>query len=177
MSGLRPRPTGIRFSTFDFLFSNRDKVNMGFVVRDLSPVIASVQISGYYQWQQRRDQVIVRALPALFQVTDRQINPTTGGFDGQVILTPFRNHIITAGISFYRDTSADDRIVIRGTLPTPPGGLTPAQAQTLARASVPTAMCCVRCATASPGGMFRTPTFRTWPFSCRTNTPPAVMCG
>jgi hemoglobin/transferrin/lactoferrin receptor protein len=118
--------------TFDFLFSNRDKVNMGFVVRDLSPVIASVQISGYYQWQQRRDQVIVRALPALFQVTDRQINPTTGGFDGQVILTPFRNHVITAGISFYRDTSADDRIVIRGTLPTPPGGLTPAQAQTLA---------------------------------------------
>lgn len=97
MSGLRPRPTGIRFSTFDFLFSNRDKVNMGFVVRDLSPVIASVQISGYYQWQQRRDQVIVRALPALFQVTDRQINPTTGGFDGQVILTPFRNHIITPG--------------------------------------------------------------------------------
>jgi hemoglobin/transferrin/lactoferrin receptor protein len=71
-------------------------------------------------------------LPALFQVTDRQINPTTGGFDGQVILTPFRNHVITAGISFYRDTSADDRIVIRGTLPTLPGGLTPAQAQTLA---------------------------------------------
>ncbi|MFQ3580914.1 MAG: TonB-dependent receptor [Chloracidobacterium sp.] len=115
--------------TFNFLFSNRDKVNAGLVVRELSPVVASIQVSGYYQWQQRRDQVTVRALPALFQVTDRQINPTTGGFDGQVVLTPWRNHVITAGVSFYRDTSADDRIVLRGTLPTPPGGLTPAQAQ------------------------------------------------
>lgn len=116
-------------ATFSFLFSNRDKVNFGFVARELSPLVASVQASGYHQWQQRRDQVTVRALPALFQVTDRQINPTTGGFDGQVVLTPFRNHVVTAGVTFYRDASADDRIVIRGALPTPPGGLTPAQAQ------------------------------------------------
>lgn len=118
--------------TFNFLSSNRDKVNVGIVSRDLSPVIASIQVSGYYQWQSRRDQVVVRALPVLFQVTDRQINPTTGGFDGQIILTPFRNHVVTAGVSFYRDYSADDRIILRGTLPTPPGGLTPIQAQTLA---------------------------------------------
>ncbi len=115
-------------ATFNFLLAKRDKLNFGFVARELSPLAASIQASGYYQWQQRRDQVTVRALPALFQVTDRQINPTTGGFDAQASLTPVRNHFVTVGVSFYRDDSADDRIIIRGALPTPPGGLTPTQA-------------------------------------------------
>ncbi len=116
-------------STFDFLFSDREKVNFGFVARELSPVIAGIQVGGYYQWQNRRDQIVVNVPNAIFQVTDRQINPTTVGFDGQINLTPFAGHVLTGGVSFYRDTSRDDRVVVRGTNPAAPGGLTPAQAQ------------------------------------------------
>ncbi len=116
-------------STFDFLFSDREKVNFGFVARELSPVVAGIQVGGYYQWQNRRDQIVVNVPNAIFQVTDRQINPTTLGFDGQINLTPFAGHVLTAGVSFYRDTSRDDRVVVRGTNPSAPGGLTPAQAQ------------------------------------------------
>lgn len=117
-------------TTSRILFNERTKYRGGATWRGPRGIIQQLQLSGYWQNQNRRDQSISQS-KALFQVADSLRYPVDRGLDAQINLTPSPRHVITAGAHYSRERSEDQRFFVRGQTPTPAGGLTPAQAQAI----------------------------------------------
>lgn len=115
------------------VYDARDKYRGGLTFRGGGGFIRQVQLSGYWQDQQRRDQSLA-ATSRSFQVTDSLRTPKTTGFDAQVNMVPNPRHVLTAGFTYYRDHSEDKRFVVRGTDPPSSGGLTVADAKAIQEA-------------------------------------------
>jgi outer membrane receptor protein involved in Fe transport len=109
--------------------SDLDKVSARYEVRGLTPWLANVTATAYYQRQARllRNDFPVQ-FPAPTPVTffpinvlrlnilsDTEQRVSTPGLDVQATLTPSANHLVTVGGSYYRDASADRRSTLTQT--------------------------------------------------------------
>ena len=90
----------------------------------VTPWLANLSLTAYYQ---RTDRLLQNLLPVqfpaptavtFFPITVMRLNVLseteqrvwTPGVDLQAVLTPATNHVVTTGLTFYRDRSSDDRL-------------------------------------------------------------------
>jgi outer membrane receptor protein involved in Fe transport len=102
------------FSAY-FPFSNRDKMSLRYEGQNLSPSLARVSGSFYYQKQDRNfsNRLAVPAAPPFFpgqfQFSETDTNIRTGGLDAQSNWILSRTNVLTAGVSYFRDHNRDSR--------------------------------------------------------------------
>jgi len=105
------------FNAF-FPFTNRDKVSGRFDAAALTKYLQRVSISGFYQTQYRNFTNILTVPPAppffpgLYQFSQTVTDTKTAGFDLQTDWTFGSRNNLTAGVSFFRDTNSDRRLVV-----------------------------------------------------------------
>lgn len=103
--------------------SDFDKVSARYEARAVTPWLANLSVTGYYQ---RQDRTLENRFPVQFPVPSAQLFPInvfrlnvrslteqqvwTPGVDVQAALTPAKNHVVTTGLTVYRDKSEDDRL-------------------------------------------------------------------
>jgi hemoglobin/transferrin/lactoferrin receptor protein len=104
--------------------SNLDKVSARYEAQAVTPWLANLSLSVYYQRVERTLQnVLPVQFPAPTAVTLFPINVMrlsilsqteqrvwTPGVDLQAVITPAKNHVLTTGATFYRDRSSDRRL-------------------------------------------------------------------
>jgi outer membrane receptor protein involved in Fe transport len=103
--------------------SDMDRVSARYEAQDVTPWLANVSLTGHYQ---RLERVLQNLLPVQFpaptptaffpisvfrldilsQTTQRVWTP---GIDLQAVLVPAASHVLTTGLTFYRDRSSDER--------------------------------------------------------------------
>lgn len=105
------------------VFAEREKYRGGLTLRGHGGVFRQLQLNGYWQTFNRRDHSLAQTAKT-YQVTDSLRTPKTTGFDAQLNLAAGPRHVITAGASYHRDHSEDQRFVVKGTTPAVAGGLT-----------------------------------------------------
>ena len=109
-----------------FPFSNRDKMNVRYDSVALTKYLQRVSISAFHQTQKRDFSNILTVPPAppffpgLYRVTATVTDTKTSGFDVQTDWTLGSRNNLVAGVSFFRDTNADNRLAITGSTPTSP---------------------------------------------------------
>ena len=103
--------------------SNLDKFSARYEARALTPWLANLSMTAYYQ---RTERLLRTTLPVQFPaptavvffpisvfrldiLSDTQQRVWTPGVDLNAVLVPARNHLLTTGLSFYRDRSSDQR--------------------------------------------------------------------
>jgi hemoglobin/transferrin/lactoferrin receptor protein len=111
------------FNAVSLPFSTLDKASVRYEARAVLPWLANLSLTGYYQRQQR---LLENRFPVQFPVpTARTLFPIsvfrldvlsqteqrvwTPGVDAQAVIVPARDHLLTAGVSWYRDRSSDRR--------------------------------------------------------------------
>ena len=103
--------------------SDMDKVSARYEARAITPWLANLSVTGYYQ---RQDRTLENLFPVQFPVPSATFFPIsvfrlnvrslteqqvwTPGVDIQAVLTPLRNHLVTTGLTIYRDRSEDNRL-------------------------------------------------------------------
>jgi outer membrane receptor protein involved in Fe transport len=117
------------FNATSLPFSNLDRFSARYEAQALRPWLARVSVSGYFQ---RTERLLKNLLPVQFPAptpqvffpiavmrldiaTETEQNVSTPGFDLQASLVPATNHLLTAGLTFYRDRSRDDRTAVTTT--------------------------------------------------------------
>lgn len=110
------------FSGF-FPFSNRDKVSGRYDTVALSKYLQRISVSAFYQTQFRNFTNILTVPPAppffpgLYQISETVTDTKTSGFDLQSDwILGSRNNLVT-GVSFFRDTNTDRRLVTTASTP------------------------------------------------------------
>jgi outer membrane receptor protein involved in Fe transport len=103
--------------------SNLDRVSARYEAQEVTPWLANLSLTAHYQ---RLDRVLQNLLPvqfpaptptAFFPITvfrldvlsQTQQRVWTPGVDLQAVLVPASNHLLTTGLTFYRDRSSDAR--------------------------------------------------------------------
>jgi outer membrane receptor protein involved in Fe transport len=110
------------FNATSLPHSNLDKISARYEAQAVTPWLANLSLRAYYQ---RLDRVLQNLLPVQFPAPSAQFFPIsvfrldvlsqtqqrvwTPGVDLQAVITPAPNHVMTAGLTFYRDRSSDDR--------------------------------------------------------------------
>ncbi len=104
--------------------SNLDKVSAKYEAQAITPWLANLSLSVYYQ---RVERLLKNTLPVQFPaptaqsffpisvmrlsiVSETEQRVWTPGVDLQAVITPARNHVLTTGATFYRDASSDRRL-------------------------------------------------------------------
>jgi outer membrane receptor protein involved in Fe transport len=112
------------FNATSLPHSNLDKVSARYEAQAVTPWLANLSLTAYYQRVERLLQnllpvqfpaptpvtffpIAVMRLDVLSQTEQRVWTP---GVDLQVVVTPATNHVMTAGVTFYRDRSSDNRL-------------------------------------------------------------------
>ncbi len=103
--------------------SELDKLSARYEARAVTPWLANLTVTAYYQRQER---LLENTFPvqfpaptptAFFPISVFRLNVLsqteqqvwTPGVDIQAVLVPARNHLLTTGVTVYRDRSEDDR--------------------------------------------------------------------
>jgi hemoglobin/transferrin/lactoferrin receptor protein len=103
--------------------SNHDKISARYEAQAVTPWLANVSLSAYYQ---RLERLLRTTLPVQFPaptpvtffpisvmrldvVSDTEQRVWTPGIDLNAVFVPGQNHLLTAGLTFYRDRSIDAR--------------------------------------------------------------------
>jgi hemoglobin/transferrin/lactoferrin receptor protein len=103
--------------------SNHDKISARYEAQAVTPWLANVSLSAYYQ---RLERLLRTTLPVQFPaptpvtffpisvmrldvVSDTEQRVWTPGIDLNAVFVPGQNHLLTAGLTFYRDRSSDAR--------------------------------------------------------------------
>ena len=111
------------FNATSLPHSNLDKISARYEAQAVTPWLANLSLTTYYQ---RTDRLLENTLPvqfpaptptAFFPITvfglnilsDTQQRVWTPGADLQAVFVPASNHVLTAGLTFYRDRSSDAR--------------------------------------------------------------------
>jgi outer membrane receptor protein involved in Fe transport len=117
------------FNATSLPFSNLDRFSARYEAQALRPWLARVSVSGYFQ---RTERLLKNLLPVQFPAPTPQVffpiavmrldiaseteqNVSTPGFDLQANIVPATNHLLTAGLTFYRDRSHDERTAVTTT--------------------------------------------------------------
>jgi len=112
------------FNATSLPHSNLDKVSGRYEAQAVTPWLANLSLTAYYQRTERQLRNLLPVqFPAPTAVTFFPINVMrldvlseteqrvwTPGVDLQAVLTPATNHVVTTGLTFYRDRSSDDRL-------------------------------------------------------------------
>ena len=104
--------------------SNLDKVSARYEAQAVTPWLANLSLTAYYQ---RTERLLRNTLPVQFpaptavvffpisvmrlsieSATEQRV--WTPGVDLQAVITPATNHVLTTGATFYRDRSSDQRL-------------------------------------------------------------------
>jgi outer membrane receptor protein involved in Fe transport len=113
----------IFFNATSLPHSNLDRVSGRYEVRGITPWLASVSLTAYYQ---RTERLLENVLPVQFAAptpvvrfpisvlrlniqSETEQRVWTPGVDFQAVLVPAERHLLTAGLTVYRDRSSDDR--------------------------------------------------------------------
>ncbi|MEW6323053.1 MAG: TonB-dependent receptor [Acidobacteriota bacterium] len=111
------------FNRVHLPYSRLDKVSARYEARAITPWLANLSVTAYYQRQQR---LLENTFPVQFPVpTPRDLFPIsvfrldvtseteqrvwTPGVDVQAVWVPAKNHLLTTGLTIYRDRSSDRR--------------------------------------------------------------------
>lgn len=111
------------FNTTSLPFSNLDRASARYEAQAVTGWLANLSLTAHYQRTERQLQnllpvqfpaptpvvffpISVMRLDILSKTTQRVNTP---GVDLQAVLTPRPNHVLTTGLTFYRDQSHDDR--------------------------------------------------------------------
>ncbi len=103
--------------------SNLDKISARYEARAITPWLANLSLTTYYQ---RTERLLRTTLPIQFPaptpqtffpitvfrlnvLSDTEQRVWTPGVDLSAVLTPAKNHLTTVGFTFYRDRSSDAR--------------------------------------------------------------------
>jgi len=113
------------FQSITLPWSRLDKTSARYTVRDLTPWLRQVSASAYFQ---RQDRLLRNRFPVQFPVPSPRFFPinvfrldiesntrqlvSTPGFELQANLQVRPDNVLTAGMSFFRDRSADERTTI-----------------------------------------------------------------
>lgn len=103
--------------------SDFDKASVRYEARAVTPWLANLSVTGYYQ---RQDRTLENLFPVQFPVPSATFFPIsvfrlnvrslteqqvwTPGLDIQAVLVPAKNHLLTTGLTIYRDRSEDNRL-------------------------------------------------------------------
>jgi len=105
--------------------SNLDKVSARYEAQAVTPWLANLSLTAYYQ---RVERLLKNTLPVQFPaptavtffpinvmrlaiVSETEQRVWTPGIDLQAVITPAKNHVLTTGATFYRDRSSDGRLI------------------------------------------------------------------
>ncbi|MSO62185.1 MAG: TonB-dependent receptor [Acidobacteria bacterium] len=111
------------FNDTSLAHSNLDRVSARYEAQAITPWLANLSLTAYYQ---RTERLLRTTLPvqfpaptavALFPITvlrldimsDTEQRVWTPGIDLNAVFVPAKNHLLTAGATFYRDRSSDRR--------------------------------------------------------------------
>ena len=111
------------FNATSLPHSNLDKISAKYEAQAVTPWLANLSLTTYYQ---RTDRLLENRLPvqfpaptptAFFPITvfglnilsDTRQRVWTPGADLHAVFVPASNHVLTAGLTFYRDRSSDQR--------------------------------------------------------------------
>ena len=103
--------------------SNLDKVSARYEARAITPWLANLSLTAYYQ---RTERLLRTTLPVQFPaptavaffpisvfrldiLSDTEQRVWTPGVDLNAVFVPAKNHLLTSGLTFYRDRSSDQR--------------------------------------------------------------------
>lgn len=112
------------FNATSLPHSNLDKVSAKYEAQAITPWLANLSLSVYYQ---RVERLLKNTLPVQFPaptaqtffpisvmrlsiVSETEQRVWTPGVDLQAVITPAKNHVLTTGATFYRDRSSDRRL-------------------------------------------------------------------
>jgi hemoglobin/transferrin/lactoferrin receptor protein len=112
------------FNATSLPHSRLDKVSGRYEAQAVTPWLANLSLTAYYQ---RTDRLLSNLLPVQFPaptavtffpiavmrldiLSETRQRVWTPGVDLQAVLTPATNHVVTTGLTFYRDRSSDDRL-------------------------------------------------------------------
>ena len=111
------------FNATSLPFSNFDRASVRYEEQDLTPVLANLSVTAYYQ---RTDRLLRNLLPVQFPaptagtffpiavmrldiLSETEQRVWTPGIDAQAVWVPHRSHLLTTGLTFYSDRSSDQR--------------------------------------------------------------------
>ena len=111
------------FNDTSLPYSNLDKISARYEAQALTPWLANLSLTGYYQ---RTERLLRTTLPVQFPaptattffpisvfrldiLSDTEQRVWTPGVDFNAVIVPAKNHLLTTGVSFYRDRSSDRR--------------------------------------------------------------------
>ncbi|HET9705373.1 MAG TPA: TonB-dependent receptor [Vicinamibacterales bacterium] len=104
-------------------FSNFDKLSLRYEAQDVTPWLANLALTGYYQ---NVDRMLQTTLPVQFPaptpavlfpiavmrldiLSETRQRVFTPGVGLNAVILPARDHMLTAGLTFYQDNSRDER--------------------------------------------------------------------
>jgi len=117
-------PTLVGFFNAYFPFSDRDKVSTRFESRNITPYLARIAATFFWQNQHRNFSNILTIpavppfFPGILQESETITDTSTVGFDVQTNWLIGNDNLLTAGVSAFRDRNEDLRTV-KTTLPFP----------------------------------------------------------
>lgn len=111
------------FNDTSLPFSNLDKISARYEAQAITPWLANLSLTGYYQ---RTERLLRTTLPVQFPaptattffpisvfrldiLSDTEQRVWTPGVDFNAVIVPAKNHLLTTGVTFYRDRSGDQR--------------------------------------------------------------------
>jgi len=111
------------FNDTSLPFSNLDKLSARYEAQAITPWLANLSLTAYYQ---RTDRLLKTTLPVQFPaptattffpisvfrldiLSETEQRVWTPGVDFNAVLVPARNHLLTTGLTVYRDRSSDQR--------------------------------------------------------------------
>ncbi len=112
------------FNATSLPHSNLDKVSARYEAQAITPWLANLSLTAYYQ---RVERLLKNTLPVQFPaptagaffpisvmrlsiVSETEQRVWTPGVELQAVITPAPNHVVTTGATFYRDQSSDRRL-------------------------------------------------------------------
>jgi outer membrane receptor protein involved in Fe transport len=117
------------FNDTSLPFSNFDKLSLRYEAQDVTPWLANLSLTGYYQ---NVDRMLQTTLPVQFPaptpgafypiavmrldiLSETRQRVFTPGVGLNAVIVPARNHMLTAGLTFYQDNSRDERTTTTST--------------------------------------------------------------
>ena len=111
------------FNATSLPFSNLDRASVRYEEKDLTPILANLSVTAYYQ---RTERLLRNLLPVQFPaptpgaffpisvmrldiLSETEQRVWTPGIDAQAVWVPARHHLLTTGLTFYSDRSSDQR--------------------------------------------------------------------
>ncbi|MBY0495865.1 MAG: TonB-dependent receptor [Cyanobacteria bacterium] len=111
------------FNDTSLPYSNFDRFSARYEARAITPWLANLSLTAYYQ---RTERLLRTTLPVQFPaptavaffpisvfrldiLSDTEQRVWTPGVDLNAVIVPAKNHLLTTGLTFYRDRSSDQR--------------------------------------------------------------------